>query len=126
DTVERTRHLPDLLDAQRPDLRILTRQTEPIESNTREMPLRSLGEHRHAGDDVGAGLEVTELLPLAAAALVAGAYAANAPVGGQQLHGGRLGQDHRAALLSLFRQPAAEPRERRDHVARVLHRRRRG
>ena len=96
-----------------------------FERDAGQMSLRSLGEHGHASDDVGARLEVAELLAVAAASLVARAHAAHATVRSEQLHGGRLGQDHRAALLRLLREPASEPRQRRDDVALVLHRRRR-
>ena len=90
------------------------------------MPLRSLREDGHARDDVRAGLEVRQLLAVSAPALVASADAADATVVDEQLRRRRLRQDHRAGLFGLLREPAAELGERRDPVAVVLHRRRRG
>ena len=89
------------------------------------MPGRALGEHGHLGHDVRAGLEVAERLALLAAALVAGADADDAAVVDEELLGGRLGQDHRAACLGLLGEEATELRERDDPVAVVHHRRRR-
>ena len=56
--VERLRHLPHFLDAERPDLRVLAVQAEAFERDAGEVALRSLGEHGHARDDVGSRLEV--------------------------------------------------------------------
>ncbi len=103
----------------------LPREPEVVERDAGQMTLRSLGEHRHLRDEVGAGLEVAHRLALAVAALVAGADADDAAVRDEQLLGGGLGQDHRAALLGLLAEPAAELREREDDVAVVAHRRRR-
>ena len=89
-----------------------------------EVSLRALGEHGDLRDDVRAGLEVGQLLAVAPAPLVAGPDAAHASVGDEQLLGGRLGEDHRAARFGLLGQPAAELRERRDEVRVVAHRRR--
>src|SRR3954447_8581494 len=126
DAIERTRDLPDLLHAERPHLRVLARQPVAVERDARQMSLRPLGEHGDASDDVGAGLEVAELVAVAAAALVARAHAAHSAVRREQLHRGRLGEDHPAGPLRLSRKPAAELRQRRDVVPLVLHRRRRG
>ena len=71
------------------------------------------------------GLEVRQLLPVPAAALVAGAHADHAAAGDEQLDRGRLREDRGAALLGALGQPAAELRERGDVVAVVPHRRRR-
>jgi hypothetical protein len=125
DAVERTSDLPDLLHAERPDLRVLARKAEAIQRDAGEVALCALREHGDARDDVGAGLEVAQLLALAATALVAGADAADPAVDGEQLYRRRLGKDHRAAGLRLLREPAPEPRQRRDVVPLVLHRRRR-
>ena len=123
--VERMRDLPHLLDAELPHLRVVAAQAEVIERDAGEVALRALGEHRHLRDDVGAGLEVGELLAVAAAPLVPGAHADDAAVRDEQVLGGRLGEDHRAALLGAFGEPAPELRERDDDVAVVAHRRRR-
>ena len=122
---QRPLDLPDLLHAELPHLRLGAREPEAVERDAGEMALRSLGEHRHLRDEVGARLEVAQLLPVAVAALVSGADADDAAVRDEQLLGGGLGQDHRAALLRLLGEPAAEPREREDDVAVVAHRRRR-
>ena len=123
--VEWLRHLPHFLDPECPDLRVLALQAEAFERNAGEMPLRSLREDGHARDDVRPGLEVPELFAVAATPLVARADAASPPAVHEQRVGGRLGEEHRAALLSLLGEPAAEPRQRGDMVAVVLHRRRR-
>ena len=109
DPVQRTRDLPHLLHAERPDLRVLAGKSEVVERDAREMALRPFREHRHPRGEVGAGLEVAELLALAPTSLVAGPHAAHATVGRKQLHRRRLGKDHRAAFLRLLREPAAEP-----------------
>jgi hypothetical protein len=96
-----------------------------VERDAGQVSLCSLGEDGDARDDVGARLEVTQLLSVAAASLIARADASDATVRGEQLHGGRLREDHRAALLGLLREPASEPRQRRDDIAVVLHGRRR-
>src|SRR5215203_1089620 len=89
------------------------------------MPLRTLGQHGDACADVRAGLEVRELLAIAAAPFVAGADAEDAAVGDEQLVARRLRQNRCARLLGLLAKPAPELRQRSDVVALVLHRRRR-
>ena len=108
--VERPRHLPDLLDPERPDLRVLADEPEALDRRTGEMALRSLAEHGDPRDDVRARLEVGELLARAAAAAVSGAHAAYTAVLDEQPHRGRLGQDRGAARLRLLAQPAPELR----------------
>ena len=122
---ERLLDPPDLLDAERPDLRVLALEAEVVDRGAREVTLRSLTEDGDAADEVGAGLEVRELLPFPAQALVAGPHAADAAVGDEQLRRRRLRQDHRAALLGPLGEPAPELRQRGHVVAVVLHRRRR-
>ena len=99
---ERLRDAPDLLDAERPDLRALAPKPEALDRGARQVALRSLGEHRHPREDVRAGLEVRQLLAVPATAAVGGADAADAPVLDEQLLGGGLGQDRRAARLGLL------------------------
>ena len=123
--LERLRDLPDLLHAELPDLRLVAAQAEPVERDAGEMALRSLGEDGDLRDEVGAGLEVRQLLSLAAASLVAGADADDAAVVDEELLRRGLGEDHRPALLRLLREVAAELREGEDPVAVVPHRRRR-
>ena len=96
-----------------------------VERGAGQVAGRALGEDGHLGDDVGAGLEVAELLALLAAALVAGADADDAAVLDEQLVGRGLGQDERAALLGLLGEVAAQLRDRDDPVAVVPQRRRR-
>ena len=116
---------PDLLDAERPDLRVLACEAERLDRGARQVALRSFREHGNARKDIRAGLEVRQLLAVSAAALVAGADAAHPAVLDEQLRRGGLGQDHRPGLLRLRGQPATELRQRGDAVAVVLHRRRR-
>ena len=118
--------LPDLLHAERPDLWVLAREPEPLERDAGEVALRSLGEHRDLRDQIRTGLEVSERLTVAAAALVTGPNSACPAVRDEQLLRSCLRQQHRARLLGLLGEPAAEPRQRRHVVALVLHRRRRG
>ena len=99
--VEGLLHLPDLLDAKFPALRVRSAEVEVVEA----APVRCrrpLGEHGRLGDQVRAGLEVRELLPVLAPALVAGAHAAHDPVLDQQLVGGGLAEDVDARLLRLL------------------------
>src|SRR4051794_23897978 len=125
DAVERTRHLPDLLHAQRPHLRVVAAQPEPIERSAGQVTLRPLGEDRYARREVGARLEVRQLLATPAASAVAGAHAEHAAAVDEQLVARRLGQDRRAERLRLVREEARQLRERCDVVAVVDHRRRR-
>ena len=86
-------------------------EPEPLDRRAGQVPLRPLGEHGHAGDEVGARLEVRQLLAVAAAPLVAGADAADAAVVDEQLRRRRLGQDHRARLLGLARRASGRAAE---------------
>src|SRR5262249_13705517 len=87
DPVERLLDLPDLLDAQLPALRVRSTQVEVVERRARQVPDRALGEHGRPSDQIGARLEVRELLAVLAAALVAGADPADDPVLDQELVG---------------------------------------
>ena len=123
--LERLRDLPDLLDAELPDLRLVAAQVEAVDRDAGEMALRPLGEDGDLRDEVGARLEVRQLLSFAATSLVAGADAGDAAVVDEKLLRRGLGEDHRPAFLRLLREIAAELGEREDPVAVVLHRRRR-
>src|SRR5205823_2093184 len=90
-----------------------------------EVPLCTLRQDGHASYGVGARLEIAARLTVSAASLVAGPHTARAAVRDEQLVRRRLRKDHRPARLRLFGEPAAEPRQRCDIVAVVLHRRRR-
>ena len=125
DVGERLRHLPDLLDAERPDLRLLPRQAEAVDRGAGEVALRPLGQDRHLRGDVRARLERAERAAVAAEALVARADAVNAAVVDEQLLRVGLRQHRRAERLGLLRQEAAQLRDGDDPVAVVLHRRRR-
>src|SRR4029077_7392259 len=111
DAIERLLHLPDFLHAERPDLRVLARETEPVERDAGEMALRSLGEHRDLRDQIRTRLEVSERLAVATAALVTSPNSACPAVRDEQLLRSCLRQQHRARLLGLVGQPAAEPRQ---------------
>src|SRR5204862_2237481 len=111
---ERLRYPPDLLDAERPHLRVLPAEAEALDRCAREVALRALGEDSDPGEDVRARLEVRQLLAVAAAPLVAGSDASYAAVIDEQLRRGRLRENNRARIFGLFRQPApALPQPRR-------------
>ncbi len=124
--VERPLDLPDLLHAQLPLLRILGAEVEVTNRRAGEVTLGALGQHGCLGDQVGAGLEVRELLVLLAAALVARAHADHAAILDQQLGGGSLAEDVDAGLFGLVGQPASELGDRGHVVAVVAKRRRSG
>ena len=87
--VERLRDAPDLLHAERPDLRVRALEREPLDRGSGQVALRALGEHGHAREHVRPRLEVRQLLAVPPAATVARAHTADAPVGDEQLHRGR-------------------------------------
>ena len=122
---QRLRDLPDLLHAERPDLRALALEPERVDRDSRQVALRALAEDRDAREDVRARLEVREPLAEAAASLVAGSHSDDAPVLDEQLLRDGLRKDRRARLLGLLREPAGQLRQRGDVVPVVLHRRRR-
>ena len=123
--VERLLDLPDLLDAELPLLRVLGAEVEVADRRAGQVALGALAEHGGLGDQVRAGLEVRQLLAVAAAALVARADADHAPVLDEQLGRRGLAEDVHARLLGLLGEPAAELRDRGDVVAVVAERRRR-
>src|SRR4029453_13290955 len=125
DPIERACDLPHLLHAQRPHLRVVAGEPEMVQRDAGQVSLGSLGEHGPLRGDVGAGLEVPERLAVLAKALVPGADADRPRARDEQLLGGGLGEDRRAAGLRRPREPARELRERRDEVPVVAHRRRR-
>ena len=59
----------------------IAREAEPLERDAGEVALRSLGEHRDLRDQIRTGLEVSERLTIAAAALVTGPNSACPAVG---------------------------------------------
>ena len=93
-------------------LRVGAVHVEVVVGGVGEVADRALGEHRRLGDDVGAGLEVAELLALLAAAAVAGAHALDDPVLDQQLGRGGLGEDVDAGLFGFLGEEAAQFRDR--------------
>ena len=105
-------HLPDLLHPELPGLRVGAVHVEVVVGGVGEVADRALGEHGRLGDDVGAGLEVAELLAVLAAAAVAGAHAADDPVLDQQLGRGGLGEDVDARLFGFLGEEAAQFRDR--------------
>ena len=88
-----------------------------VDGGVGQVAERALGEDRGLRHQVGAGLEVAELVALAVAALVAGADAPDDPVLDEQLVGDGLGEDVGAGLLSLVGEEAAQLRDRGDVVA---------
>ena len=125
DLVERLRDLPDLLHAERPDLRVAPLEAEAVDRGGREV---AGGAFREDGDprrDVDAGLEVRERLAVAAPTLVARPHPDDAPVVDEERLAGRLGEDHHARGLCLLGEEPAELRHGDDPVAVVHHRRRR-
>ena len=118
--VERLGDLPHLLDAELPHLRLAALgEVELLDRRAGDVSPAALGEHRRLRLDVGAGLEVAELLALLAAALVAGAHADDAAILDDQLRGGGLGEDVGAGLLghALL---VARHRGDRDHLVAVV------
>ena len=84
--VQRLGDLPDLLDAELPDLRLaVLAEVELADRGAGQVAPAALGEHGRLRLDVGAGLEVAERLAVLAAALVAGAHAAHDAVLDEQL-----------------------------------------
>ena len=115
--VERLGDLPDLLHADLPAPRVGAVQVEVVERGIGEVAEGPLGEHGRLGDQVGARLEVAELLAALAAPLVARANAADDAVLDQQLVGGGLAEDVDAGLLGLLAEEAAQLGDRGDVVA---------
>ena len=124
DLLQRLLDLPDLLDAERPDLRVVARQAEPLLRGAGQVAPAALGEHGRLGHHVRAGLEVALLAAVLVAALVARADADDLVVLDQQLVAGGLREDVGAGLLGLLGQPAVELGDRDDVVAVVAERRR--
>jgi len=126
DLVERLRDLPDLLDAQLPDLGGGAVQLEMAPGDLGEVALGALCQHGHLGQQLGPGLERAELLALAAAALVAGQHADHPALVDEELLAVGLGQHVGAELLGLLGHPAPQLAHRDHPVAVVLHLRRGG
>ena len=108
--IERAFDLPDFFHAERPDLRVLTGETEAVERDARQVSLRAFGEDRDLRDQIRARLEVAERLTVAAAAPVAAPDAARPAVRDEELLRRRLRQQHRARFLRLLGEPPAESR----------------
>ena len=95
--VERPRDLPHLLHPELPHLwRGVTPETEVVEREVREMPLRAFREHGHPGDEVTPRLEVAELLAEVVDDLVAGADPDDTALLDEQARRRGLAQEHRA------------------------------
>ena len=125
DLPQRLPHAPDLLHAERPDLRVLAVEPELVDRGAREVALRPLGEHRQPGDDVVARLERRKLLALAPASAIARAHADDATVLDEELRRRRLGENDGAQRLGLLGEEAPELGDGDDEVPVVPHRRRR-
>ena len=123
--VERLLDLPDLLHPELPLLRVLGADFEVADRRAREVAGGALGQHGGLRDQVRAGLEVRELLAVAAAALVPRAHAHHAAVLDQQVVARGLAEDVHARLLGLLGEPAAQLGHR-GHVVAVVAEWRRG
>ena len=121
------RQLPDLLDADGVDLRVLPLpEVERLGELLDQRAARPFAEDHHLGADVDARLVVRLLLAGAGDALVAGAHADHAAVLDQGLGGGELEEDVDPGGLDLRGHPLEELAEGDDVVAVVLQRRRDG
>ena len=125
DLSQRLADAPDLLHAERPDLRVLAVEPELVDGRAGQVPLRALREHGEAGDDVVPRLERRKRLPRAAASPIARAHADDAAVLDEELRRRRLGKNDRAERLGLLGEEAPELGHRDDEVPVVAHRRRR-
>jgi hypothetical protein len=72
DPPERPRNAPYLLHPERPDLRVVALEPEPLDRRAGEQALRPLGEHGHPCDDIGTWLEVRKRLAPTASSAIAG------------------------------------------------------
>ena len=115
--VERLGDLPDLFHAELPAHRVGAVQVEVVVGGVGEVADRALGKDGRLGDDVGARLEVAQLLALLAATAVAGADALDHPILDQQLGRGGLGEDVDAGFLGFVGEEAAQLGDRSDVVA---------
>ncbi len=112
DPVERLRDLPDLLHPELPGLRVGAVHVEVVVGGVGEVADRSLGEDGRLCDHVGAGLEVSELFAVFAAAAIAGADTLDDPILDQELRRGGLGEDVDARLFGFLGEEAAQFRDR--------------
>jgi hypothetical protein len=121
--------LPDLLHAGRVGLRVLPLvQAELRNEVLRDRAARALGEHRHLGHDVRAGLVVALFLAVLVDPLVADLHPDDLPRDPVALverqRGRHALEDHDALRLDLGLEPAHELGERDDHLPLVAKRRR--
>ena len=125
DPPKRLRDAPDLLHAERPDLRVLALEPELLDRRAREEALRPLGEHGQPCDDVAARLEGRKRLTFSPAPAIARPDADDATVLDEQLRRSRLGEHATpsASACSARNRPSSETE--RMTVAVVPHRRRR-
>ena len=119
--------LPELLHAERIDLRILARvQIEDARQLLHARAARTLGEDRHLRAHVDARLEVRLRLSELVDAFVAGADADDAAVFDEDARGRELGEEIDAHLADDRTEPAHDLAERDHVVAVILERRRHG
>ena len=126
DPVERTRHLPQLLDPQRVDLRIGGAYALPVEPGLGEGAPSPLGEHGHAGGEVHRRhVRSAARLPVAIEAARRRPHADHAVAVHEEAVGRESRQDHHAGLFGALTQPPHHLADRRDVVAMISHGRRR-
>ena len=119
--VEGALRLPDLLHAQRKDLRILGRHALPLEPRLREHSSRPLGERRDLGDDVVRRLIARERLVVAIEPRRRRAYARDAFAVHEQAGRGEAGEHRDPELLRLVPEPPDDFAQRRDVETLVVH-----
>ena len=85
-------------------MRLTAAQPEAVDRSSREMARAALGEHGDSRQDLRAGLEVGERLPVLASALVPRAHTCDAAVLDEQRLRRCLRQDVGAAELGLLGQ----------------------
>ncbi len=117
DAIQGLLHLPDLLHAELPALRLEAVELEEVHGGAGQVTLCPLGQHRRLRDHVRAGLEVPELLAVSPAALVPGAHALDDALLNEELVRRGLGQQVGPRLLGLLAEEPAQLRDRGDVVA---------
>ena len=122
DRVERLPRLPQLLDAEREELRILARHTLPRAPRLGQEASCPFRQHRHLGGEVVRGEIVAERAALAIEAARRRAHPHDAAAVHEQARRREAGEHVHAQRLGLLAQPADDLAQRGDVVAAVAHR----